>query len=419
MKKIQVRRNLRLGIMLICIALIVVLAVLSFIRYKYPGVEEKKVLTYSYESKDKVNYEVFLKPNSLYATKSLGEDQVYFANLIDYVDTAFTYEFTGEREAEIKGSYDIYAVVEGYTGEGDKLTTLWKKQFPLVAKTNFEANDKKYAITKKIPWRLSDYNAFAEKIKEETKISTQAKVSTYMNVELSAKTDKGVIEKKSTTSLEVPLASNYFKITKKQGEGKPEAIVETKSVPRPLNKNLLMGCGVGIGVLFIALLFLIFGTQKAVIDPFVKELKKIFKKHGTRLVALESELAATSEQQNKVHSIEDLVRVSDELGRPIIYKHCQNYKENSKFWVIDGNRYYVLDLREIIGYGNSLKEKVKIPIARNRTEGDSQSMDKDITNMNEKVVTPLDSITNREEVPSMQPLAKNLQVQNVVTWEKI
>lgn len=415
MRKIQLRKDLRLAIIIICVALIGTLATLSFILYKNPGVDEKKVPTYSYENKEKINYEVFLKPNSLYATKSLGEDQVYLANLIDYVDTVYTYEFNGEREAEIKGSYEIVAVVEGYTGEADKLTTLWKKQFPLVAKTNFEAKDKKYSITKKIPLKLSDYNAFADKIKEETKIGTQAKVTTYMNIELNAKTDKGVIEKKSTTSLEAPLATSYFKITKKQAESKPEALVEVKSVPRPLNRNLLTGYGAGIGILFVALVGLIFGTQKAETDPFVKELKKIFKKHGTRLVALESELATTSEQQSKVRSIEDLVRISDELGRPIIYKHCYNYKENSKFWVIDGDRYFVFDLRETTGYGNSLKEKVKISGDKNRLEGDSLGPSEGAS-LNMSIQETEDG---NSPIPTIQLESNKGKEPKVVTWGNI
>ncbi|MGE4274017.1 MAG: DUF5305 family protein [Desulfitobacterium sp.] len=405
MRKIQLRKDLKLAIIIICVALIGVLATLSFLQYKNPGVEEKKVPLYSYESKGNINYQVFLKPNSLYDTKSLGEEQVYLANLVDYVDTVYNYEFNGEREAEIKGSYEIITVVEGYTGEGDKLTTLWKKQFPLIAKTNFEAKDKKYSITKNIPLKLSDYNAFAERIKEESKVITQAKITTFMNVELTAKTDKGVIEKKASSSLEAPLNAGYFKIIKVQSEGKPEAIEEIQSVPLPLNKNLLIGYGIGIGVLLIALFVLSFGTQKAEIDPFSKELKKIFKKHGTRLVALESEIAATIEQQSRVRSIEDLVRISDELGKPIIYKYSDNSKESLRFWVIDDQRYYLFDVKEMIGPSLSLKEKVRISAARKNAENLI------MTENSEKEIATTSSLDHKISNESKEP--------TVLTWQNV
>ncbi|MGI1659197.1 MAG: DUF5305 family protein [Desulfitobacterium sp.] len=368
MKKIQIQKNLRLAIGLICIVLVVILGALCFYEYKYPGVEETKVPLYSYTAKEEINYEVILKPNSLYDTKSLGVGQIYLTNFTNYVATVFTYEFVGEREAEINGNYEIVAIVEGYTGEGETFISLWKKEFPLVPKTSFEAKDKSFSLARNIPLKIGDYNAFAEKISEESKVNAQAKVTAIMNVELTAKTDKGIIEKKASPSLEAPLNTGYFKITKVQSESKPEAIEGIESVQVPLNQNLLIGYGIGIGLLLIALLVLLFGTKKAESDPYAKEIKKIFKKHGTRLVALESEVTATSGQQNRVRSIEDLVRISDELGKPIIYKYSDNPKESSRFWVIDDQRYYVYDVKEVIESGLSLKEKVRVSASRDKVE---------------------------------------------------
>lgn len=416
MRKRQIRKDIRLAIIVLCVALIGVLATIAYTEYKNPGVEEKKVPVYSYESKNKINYEVFLKPNSLYDKERLVEDQVYLANLVDYIDTVFTYEFIGEREAEIKGNFEIFAVVEGFVGEGEKLTSLWQKQFPLVAKTNFEAKDEKFSITKKVPLKLSDYSAFAEKIKEELKVNTQAKVTITMKVELTAKTDHGIIEKKASPSLEAPLGASYYKINKVQSEGKPEAIEEVESVQLPVDKNLLIGYGSGIGILWIALFVFFFGTKKAEIDPYAKELKKVFKKHGTRLVALDSEVAATSEQQSRVRSIEDLVRISDELGKPIIYKYSDNSQENSRFWVIDDQRYYVFDVKEAMGTGLSLKEKVRVSADRKKIE--------DIT-LGSKESTQLNSVTENSKKESAatnssdHKIFKESKEPTVVNWQKI
>ncbi|MBP1759598.1 MAG: hypothetical protein H6Q63_515 [Firmicutes bacterium] len=370
MKKKQLRRDIRLGSMILCIVIIGALTIISCVKYKYPGFNEEKVALYRYESQGKVNYDVFLNPNSLYDKRSLGEDQVYLSNLVDSIDTTYSYSFTGEREAEIKGYYEILAVIEGYSGEGDERTTLWKKEIPLFAKTSFEATDKKFSVTKKIPLKLANFNDFAKKVSEEIKVNTQAKITTLMNVELSAKTDKGVIEKKSTSSIEVPLAGSYFKIIKKQSETKPEVLEDVKQVQRSIDMKLLTLLGTGIGISVVALLILLFGTQSVKVDILTKKLKQIFKKHGTRLVALNSEIAATSEHQSKVHSMEDLVRISDELGKPIIYKHSYDYKENSKFWVIDEARFYIFELEVAGAKGPSLKDRVKTNGAKERETGD-------------------------------------------------
>lgn len=386
MKKWRLRKGIRLGSIILCVAIIGVLITLSYIKYKNPGVDEKKVSLYSYESQGKVNYEVLLKPNSLYNQKSLGEDQVYLSNLVDSIDTTYSYGFTGEREAEIKGNYEIFAVIEGFSGEADKLTTLWKKEIPLLAKTSFQAKDKKFSITKKIPLKLKDFNDIVKKISEESKLNTDTKVTTFMNVILSAKTDKGIIERKSTSSLEIPLNGSYFKIAKNQSESKPEAIEEVKKVQRSIDIKLLTLLGTGIGIAVVAFLILLFGTKNAETDIFSKKLKQIFKKHGTRLVALNSEIAATSEAQSKVRSIEDLVKISDELGKPIIYKHSYDYMENLKFWVIDEDRFYVFEL-EVVGpesKGHSFKERVKANGDKERRSGNRVLPDDDKQNTREE-----------------------------------
>jgi len=376
MKKRQLSKNLRLGSIILCIAIIGVLITLSYNTYKYPGSNETKASLYKYASQANVNYEVLLKPNSLYDVKNLGEDQVYLSNLVESIDTTYVYGFTGERAAEIKGTYEIHAVIEGYSGEGDKLTTLWKKEIPLVAITSFEAKDSKFLITKKIPITLIDYNNIAKKILDETKVTAQTKVTTFMNVELSAKTDQGVIDKKSTSSLEIPLSGTYFKIIKKQIESKPEALEKVNKVQRPIDIKLLTMVGTGIAISLVALLILLFGTNNLEVDTFTKKLKKIFKKYGTRLVALNSEIVAGYDLQSNVHSMEDLVRISDEIGKPIIYKHSDHYMDNLTFWVMDEDIGYVYELEQTESSGHSLRERVLTSGATKGSASDGVTLDK-------------------------------------------
>lgn len=344
MKTGQLRKDIRLGSMILCMAIIVISIALLFNKYNNPGFDGKKVSLYIYESQGKVNYEVSLKPNSLYDNKSLGEDQIYLSNLVDSIDPTFSYTFRGEREAEIKGNYEILAVIEGYSGEGDKLTTLWKKEIPLLAKTNFSTKDKTFSITKKMPLKLQEFNNLAKIISDESKVTAPTKVTALMNVVFSAETDKGVIEKKVESSLEFPLTEDYFRINKQQGENISEAIEEVKQVPRVVDIKLLALLGSGIGAALVVLLILLFKTQSAKEDSFNAQLKKIFKKHGTRLVALNSEIVPRIELQSRVHSMEDLVKISDELWKPIVYTHRDNNQEITKFWVFDDSRFYFFEL---------------------------------------------------------------------------
>ena len=87
------------------------------------------------------------------------------------------------------------------------------------------------------------------------------------------------------------------------------------------------------------------GTEK---DNFTKSLNKIFKKHGSRLVALNSSIPESFKDYNNVKAIDDLVRIADEIGKPIMYKYSAAPKEITQFYVWDENQLFIFDLNEAI-----------------------------------------------------------------------
>ena len=347
-KKIKLNKKLKIGLIGL---LVVAIGFTSFLLYnevKNPGFKEEKVAVYSYKSKGNAEYEVFLKPNILYEEKSLGEDQTYFTEYLDYINASLSYEFNGERAADISGDYEVVAIVEGFvSGDQDKILTLWKKGFILSPKEKFNVKDSKLKLTKEIKFNLDKYNTFVELIREETKVQTQTKLSIMMNVNLVANTDKGMIEEKGTPAIELPLTASNFNIAKNIGEEKEGAIEETLNVQLPLNKPQIIVYSSLLTVMLLGLLFVILfikGINRN--NVLLKEVKKIFKNHGPRLVALSSDVARGWKKYHKVYSIDDLVKVADELEKPIMYKYSPDMAEINYFYVFDDSFIYVFDLSE-------------------------------------------------------------------------
>lgn len=105
--------------------------------------------------------------------------------------------------------------------------------------------------------------------------------------------------------------------------------------------------GLIIGISALVIIFLVFFTQAAPKkDPLEIELNKIFKKHGDRLVALSSNVDISNAMQ--VRSIDDLVRLADEVNRPILYKYSEDYRDINKFFVTNDDEVYVFYLEEPI-----------------------------------------------------------------------
>ena len=341
--------------------LIILISILSFLLYKEvysPRFKEEKVVLYGYQQKTNIDYKAVLKPNVLYEQESIGPGEVYISELIDHIQANFSYEFIGERAAELEGNYEIIAELQGAVKEGETTKTIWKKAFVLLPKQTFQVKDKTLSLKGNTILRLEEYNNFVKTVNESSKVNAPVSFTVSMNVNIKANTDKGVVEEKLSPKMVIPLNTNYFSIDSQLTEEKPGQIEETKQVPIPVNQTKVIVYGVMIGLLVILGIFIIFFTEiKAPVDPRQKKLKQIFKKHGNRLVALNDEPAITYETYSKVKSIDDLVRIADELGKPIMYQYRPNPKDITQFYILDDTFRCMLDVRD----GLNLDENI-IPI---------------------------------------------------------
>lgn len=347
--KLAINKKLKISLISLLSILICISSFLLFRELGISKIEEQKSPVYSYNNKGWINYTVFLKPNNLYEGSTLQEGKLYITEFVDYIRTTFNYEFSGERAADLKGTYEIVAKVQGFTGDADKLKNIWEKDFVVVGKKNFNIKETNKTIKEEVRLTLDPYNTFVTEIKEASKISSQTMLTLVMNINLEGTTDKGPIVETISPSLILPLDTAMFEIGGNTTIDKPGAIEETIQVQLPANQKQVLLYGVIIGVLTLILVLLILFIKIAPNkDSHEKMLKGIFKKHGDRLVALNSELIINGENLSYVKSMDDLVRIADEVGKPIMYKYSQCFKEINKFYISNEDRVYLLDISEML-----------------------------------------------------------------------
>lgn len=369
MKKLQISKKVKIALISVLIILIGISSFLLYREVSIPRFEEQKNAVYSYNNKGSINYTVFLKPNTLYEGSTLGEGKLYITEFIDYINTTFNYEFSGERDIDLKGTYDITAKVQGFAGDGKDLKNIWEKNYVIVGQKGFSINSTTKTIKEEVKFNLDPYNTFVAELAEVTKIDSQTMLTLSMNIKIKGTTDKGSIEEILSPSLIIPLETAMFEIGGETIIDKPGAIEEIIQVQLPLNTKQVIIYGIIIGILTLAFILLIFFIKTSPKkDPLEKELNKIFKKHGDRLVALVNDIDIFNART--VRSIDDLVRLADEITKPILYKYSEDYKEINKFYVTDEDDIFVLDLNDLfsdeiieIVEGNNLSdinEEIKI-----------------------------------------------------------
>ena len=346
--KLQISKKLKTSVISLLIILISTSSFILFRQVRIPKLEEQTNPVYAYNNKSSVNYEVFLKPNNLYEGNSVDEGQVYITEFVDYIKTNFNYEFSGERDADLKGKYDIVATVEGFTGEGEKFKSIWEKDYIIVKEKKFDIKGTTGTIKEEIVLNIKPYNNFVEEMKEIAKINSQAMVTVAMNINLEGRTDKGNLEEIIRPSLIIPLNTPMFEIGGDLNIDEPGAIEETIQVEIPVNSKFVILNAIIISILSLILILMIFFVKIAPNkNPHERLLKVIFKKHGDRLVALNSDLIINDARTSNVKSIDDLVRIADEIGKPILYKYSDNYEEINKFYVSNEEQVYLLNISEI------------------------------------------------------------------------
>lgn len=340
-KFFMINKILRLALLCLCIVLLSVSVFSLYRTEKFGKYTVKKSPVYSYDNTAKVNYQVNLLDNPLYPEKKLKEGQTCYSNFVNNIDTLFTYEFHGERAATVKGSYNIHAVLEGYESgdKGDK--TLWKKDYELQPDTNFEG----VSVQKLMPITTKQYSDYANKVFQAAGVSSSIKLTFMWNVSAEIQTDKGTKNENLTCTMNVPLGAKMLEIKGNLVQSNKGSIEETVKVISTSYKKQLMLYSILLvfSLIFITFIFL-FTTPKAAMDPVEKKRKHIFKEHGSRMVALYSEIDTSSKPIIQVLSIDDLVKVADDIGRPILYKGSEEISEIYNFYVLDDKNIYILDI---------------------------------------------------------------------------
>lgn len=346
MKKRNINKIIKitlLGFLFLCTIIVTYLLFRVFNGEKF---QNESVKQYEYWSKASVDYEVFLKENPLFDTK-LEKDQIVFSGYLDYIKARFYGQTTGDKVADMQQEYSIVAQVEGYISQKDQTTTLWVKEYILTPPKNLEATDDEQRFTETVEIRLDPYKELAKQVSEQTGVSSSVRLNVFMLSNLKIETEHGIATDNLKPMLTIPLEDKYFVIGGLFNEEKNGSIDVETQIEIPLNRVKI---GVYSGVLFFlvaSILVILFFTQSiSNKDPYKKALKKIFKEHGTRLVALLKPVSEMHEVCNEVHSIKDLVKISDELGRPILYQFSSEFTNISDFYVYDEKQVYVFNLKD-------------------------------------------------------------------------
>ncbi len=300
------------------------------------------------------DYTIHLEENSLYKTdtlkppestpyvtpeqKTLGVGPVIPYDLVDRMDTSYYYSFQASRPIEvITEEITITATLES--------PDIWSKTFILLPSTR-QTGD--FSID--FPVDIVYLNELLSAIRGETgSAGENYNLIIEAFTRFTAETEFGPIDEVFTQTLSTEMGGGTLTWNEELQMTQEGAITTTRIIPNPSRYLGLSAGGVKMTSLILGLIFLMLFIASLVfynkfkpaeLPMFEKEALAAGKKYSDRIAEASSQTPMAGEKIISLGSIDDLVKVADELGNPIIHQPPTAAEKQHTYYVIDGTTQY-------------------------------------------------------------------------------
>jgi len=303
----------------------------------------------SYKEEGWFDYEVRLNSNKLYGvtvlrseglptagdsstTQTLGPGLVYFPRVIDTIKASFSYQFNCDKQISSRSEeVEITAIIEN--------PGAWNKTLVLLPKTKQPAD-----FTVSFPVDIDYFNKVIGAIQAETGASSGSyNLKLKADVRTIAQTDVGVVNDLYTQTLGGKLASNTLTWDKELSHSQSGSLGEVAASSSAGGSSRSLPIS-GAVIALLALLY--FGwcrTQPvpapvAEVSPAEAEAARARKKYRQVLVDI-AELPEVKPGETVIplSSLDDLVRISDDLVKPVLHQASEG---RHVYCTIDGSVRY-------------------------------------------------------------------------------
>lgn len=224
----------------------------------------------------------------------------------------------------------------------------WSKSFDLL-QTQKNGN-----LTLYFPIDIASYTQLYQSINSETGVSPQSyNLTLTANIHTTGETQYGPINEKFSTTMTGTIAGNVLMWDKNLTDSKTGAINQTTTLDNP---NKYFGLSVSAAktlfvvlscifiIFFVSLTVLYLGRRVRNTSTSNRQVQNIQKRYGARVTESTSDSFTEGEKPVFMNSMEDLIKVADELGKPVVHQSGGSSEEVQSYFVIDGYTRYQYSL---------------------------------------------------------------------------
>jgi len=300
-----------------------------------------------YEAKGRFDYEISLKPNKLYETDvlksepppvtprppghTLGPGLVYFPRMIEDIAARFSYQFLCEIPImEQSQEVEITATIEN-PGK-------WSRSLVLLPRTPRTAS-----FTTAFPIDIRYFNRVIDAIGQETGArGTSHKITIRVSVRTVAETGAGTVDEVYTQTLGATLEANSLAFDRELSRSQRGTIGGAAANPADEEERSRTPWIVMLIIALLALAYFGWSQVQLGRTPLTEaeaEVARAGKKYKQMMLEVRAlPQAGPSETVVPLSSVDDLVRVADELVKPVLHEVDAG---RHSYCVIDGGVRYL------------------------------------------------------------------------------
>ncbi|MFH1382490.1 MAG: DUF5305 family protein [Chloroflexota bacterium] len=277
--------------------------------------------------------------------RTVGPTEFIFPKLVDNMTATFAYRLEADKEVRDQNEQVIITAALEAAGA-------WSKTFVLVPPTKQKGN-----FTIRFPLDIAEFFSLIEVFRTETGVSSDNyTLNIKAEVYTTGQTEFGPISELYSQTLSSNLGKGILDWNEKLVQSKAGAIKTTEVIP---NSNKYLGMSVStakrVPIIMTIIFFLLCAFSVVMYIKYrparpsllEQEAARISKKYGQRMAVATDQIPTAGETTITLNSMEDLVKIADELGKPIVYQAGIGPDETHTYYVFDGaSRYqYVLATR--------------------------------------------------------------------------
>ncbi len=320
--KTKLRKSTRYFYIVVAVVMFAISATTLFGSFLGGRTTKTKEEIYKYTNNYNYNYQVNLLKNKYIEQSSLGMNEIaYVTDLIDNINLNLKYNYTSNEKSTIKYTYNIKGILNGvYTRDGEE-QKVWTREYILKQSEENTIIDKNLEINENIILDLKEQNKLVKDFEQEIGISIDAKYNVVLEVKTDTQISGEDVPNKYTNILSIDVGR---KTTTIKGENNKEDTqyvskeIEHTSEAKSVSKVIS-------GIIFaISVIMLHYITTRTVAmnktkNEFRQELNRILRLCQDKIVQVNNDLEIDTSNVIDVKDFGEVVKVSEELFKPILY----------------------------------------------------------------------------------------------------